>query len=80
MTVRTFAPAGWKIIGVSNRMELTGEMENIARISLALILGLVVVILAGFFLSGRLTKPIKELQQTMRRAAESQYQCRRTHQ
>ena len=70
ITVRTFAPAGWKIIGVSNRMELTGELVKISRLSIALIVAsVVVVILAALFLAGLLTKPIKELQHSMRLAA-----------
>jgi two-component system, sensor histidine kinase YesM len=71
VTVKTISPAQWKIIGLSNKAELTAEMQNIAGISLALILGLLVAItIVGFFLSGLLTRPIEELQQTMRRAAE----------
>lgn len=71
VTVKTFAPAKWKIIGLSNKRELTAEMQNITRISLALIFGsMVAICIFGFYLSGLLTRPIEELQQTMRRASE----------
>ena len=71
VVVKSFAPAGWRIIGVSNKMELTGELQKVSRLSLALILGsIVAVILVALFLAGHLTKPIKELQHSMRLASE----------
>ena len=71
ITVKTFAHIDWKIIGVSNRMELTGELVKVSRLSLALILGsIVAVILVALFLANLLTKPIKELQHSMRLASE----------
>lgn len=70
ITVKTFSPANWRIIGISNKSELTLEMNRVVGISFALIICLIpTVIVIALFLSGLLTKPIKELQQTMRRAS-----------
>lgn len=68
---KTFTPANWSIIGISNRSELIADMMKVATISLALIAGsIVAVILVALLLAGFLTKPIKELQHSMRAAAE----------
>lgn len=67
---KTFSPVNWSIIGISNRSELIEEMTKVARISLALIIGSIfAVILVAFLLAGLLTKPLKELQSSMRTAA-----------
>lgn len=71
ITVKTFTPANWKIIGLSNKAELTAEMRKITGLTLGLITATIVALtLAAIFLSGLLTKPIKELQHSMRRASE----------
>jgi two-component system sensor histidine kinase YesM len=71
ITVKNFAPANWKIIGLSNKSELTAEMQKITGLTLSLIIVTIVVLtLAAIFLSGLLTKPIKELQCSMRQASE----------
>jgi two-component system sensor histidine kinase YesM len=71
IVVKTFAPANWKIIGLSNKAELTAKMQKITGLSLGLIMATIIALtLVAVFLSGLLTKPIKELQNSMRRAAE----------
>ncbi|MCL6591423.1 MAG: sensor histidine kinase [Firmicutes bacterium] len=72
ITVKTFKPANWRIIGVSNKAELAEKMNTVTGISLIFILVLLIplVILVALFLAGLLTRPIMELQQSMSRAAE----------
>jgi two-component system sensor histidine kinase YesM len=71
ITVKTFSPANWRIVGISNRAELAAEMSKVAGLMFILILVLIpTVILVAFFLAGLLTRPVKELQQSMSRAAE----------
>lgn len=68
---KTFTPANWSIIGISNRSELIADMMKVATTSLALIIASIfVVILVAFLLAGLLTKPLKELQSSMRAAAD----------
>lgn len=70
ITVKTFAPANWRIIGISNSSELTEEMSRVAGISFMLIICLIpTVIFVGLFLSGLLTRPIKKLQRSMQLAS-----------
>jgi two-component system, sensor histidine kinase YesM len=72
VTVKNFAPANWKIIGLSNKTELTTEMEKITGLSLNLIIGTIIVLaLAAIWLARLLTKPITELQHSMQRASEN---------
>jgi two-component system sensor histidine kinase YesM len=71
VAVKTFKPANWKIIGLSNKAELTAEMQKAAGMTLGLIITTTIALtLVAVFLSGLLTKPIKELQNSMRRASE----------
>lgn len=64
-------PANWSIIGISNRSELVAEMTKVAKISLTLIIGSIVgVILIALLLAGFLTRPLQELQSSMRAAAD----------
>lgn len=71
ITAKTLTAANWKIIGLANKLELAAEMQKVARISLALIFGTFAALtLAAVFLASLLTKPLKELQQSMRRASE----------
>jgi len=69
---KTLPLANWSIIGISDRAELIAEMTTVARMSFALIVGsIIVVILVALLLSGVLTKPLKELQASMRAAADN---------
>lgn len=69
--VKTYLPANWRIIGISDQAELAGEMLRVVNWSLILILALIPgVIFAALVLAGVLTRPIKALQQSMDRAAE----------
>lgn len=71
ITTKTFAAANWKIVGLSNKLELAEEMQKITGIALLLILATIVVLtMAAVFMAGLLTKPIKELQWSMWRASE----------
>lgn len=71
ITVKNFSLARWRIIGISNKAELAEEMSRVAGITFLLILFLIpAVILFALILAGFLTRPIHELQQTMKRAAE----------
>lgn len=69
---KLISPTNWSIIGISNRSELTAEMMKVEQISLVLIIGsIILVILVGLLLAGFLTKPLKELQSSMRVAADN---------
>jgi len=69
--VKTFAPANWKIIGLSNRFELATEMQKITGLSLTIILSTILVLaLMAVYFANLLTNPLKELQQSMRQASE----------
>lgn len=69
--VKKSTVANWKIIGLSNKTELTAEMQKITRLSLVLIIiTMIALTIIAIFLASLLTKPIKELQQSMRRASE----------
>lgn len=69
--VKTFAPANWKIIGLSNRFELATEMQKITGLSLTIILSTILVLtLMAVYFAHLLTNPLKELQQSMRHASE----------
>lgn len=69
--VKTFAPANWKIIGLSNRFELATEMQKITRLSLTIIFSTILVLgLMAVYFAHLLTNPLKELQRSMRKAAE----------
>ncbi|HHT48749.1 MAG TPA: sensor histidine kinase [Firmicutes bacterium] len=69
---KTLTLANWSIIGISDRAELVAEMTTVARMSFALIVGsIIVVILVALLLAGVLTKPLKELQSSMRAAADN---------
>lgn len=71
ITVKKSTLANWKIIGLSNKTELTAEMQKITRLSLALIIITIIALtIIAIFLASLLTKPIKELQHSMRRASE----------
>ncbi len=71
ITVKTFGPADWKIIGISKKYELMQEMNRITGVSLLLIIGSVVAVIGvAIFLARRLTRPIMELRQSMRLAAD----------
>lgn len=68
---KNFAMANWKIIGVSNQAELAREMQKATGLTLALIIcSIFVVIVVALFLANLLTRPIKELQLSMRLASE----------
>ncbi|NLY91884.1 MAG: sensor histidine kinase [Firmicutes bacterium] len=68
---KPLTPANWSIVGISDRAELVSEMTKVARISFALIGGsIITVVLVVLLLAGYLTKPLKELQSSMRAAAE----------
>ncbi|HBE78434.1 MAG TPA: helicase Ski2 [Firmicutes bacterium] len=72
ITVKTFTPANWEIIGLSNKVELTGEMQKITSLSLIIIFGTIAALtLVAVFLAGLLTKPLKELQHSMGQASEN---------
>ncbi len=69
--VKTFAPANWKIIGLSNRFELATEMQKITRLALTIIVSTILVLtLMAVYFAHLLTNPLKELQQSMRQASE----------
>lgn len=69
--VKTFTPANWKIIGLSNRFELATEMQKITGLSLIIILSTILVLtLMAVYFAHLLTNPLKELQQSMRQASE----------
>lgn len=69
--VKNFTPANWKIIGLSNRFELATEMQKITGLSLTVILSTILVLtLMAIYFANLLTNPLKELQQSMRRASE----------
>ena len=69
---KTISPTNWSIIGISDRSELTAEMVMVSRLSLAMIIVTIGgIILVALLLSGYLTKPLKELQLSMRAAAEN---------
>lgn len=71
ITVKTFKPANWRIIGISNKMELAAEMSKVVSLSLILIIALIpAIILVAVFLANLLTRPIKDLQYSMTKAAE----------
>lgn len=71
IAVKTFLPVNWKIIGVSNKTELAQEVNKVASLSIILIIGLIpAIILIAVFLANLLTHPIKDLQHSMRKAAE----------
>ncbi|HBR28713.1 MAG TPA: hypothetical protein DD789_04630, partial [Firmicutes bacterium] len=66
------AHTNWSIIGISDRSELTAEMVTVSRLSLVMIIVTIGgIILVALLLSGYLTKPLKELQLSMRAAAEN---------
>src|SRR5690554_5159921 len=68
---KTLTHTNWTIIGMTNRSELTAEMTKVATLSFAVIIGsVIVVILVALLLAGFLTKPLKELQHSMRSAAD----------
>ena len=68
---KNFAMANWRIIGVSNQAELAREMQKATGLTLALIIcSIFVVIVVALFLANLLTRPIKELQLSMRLASE----------
>ncbi|HEY8391964.1 MAG TPA: sensor histidine kinase [Capillibacterium sp.] len=67
---KTLTPVNWSIIGISDRAELVSEMTKVARISFALIAAsIIIVILVALLLAGYLTRPLQELQSSMRAAA-----------
>ncbi|WP_231133256.1 cache domain-containing sensor histidine kinase [Capillibacterium thermochitinicola] len=69
--VKTFAPANWKIIGLSNRFELATEMQKITGLALTIIVSTILVLtLMAVYFAHLLTNPLKELQQSMRQASE----------
>jgi two-component system sensor histidine kinase YesM len=71
VTIKTFTPANWRIIGISNQAELMQEMHRITGVSLLLICGSILAVIGvAIFLARRLTRPIMELRHTMRLAAE----------
>ena len=71
IAIKTFAPANWRIIGLSNRAELASEMHRITGLSLTIILITIVVLtLTSIYFASLLTNPLKELQQSMGRASE----------
>lgn len=71
IAIKTFSPANWRIIGLSNRSELAAEMHRITGLSLMIILITIVVLtITSIYFTGLLTKPLKELQQSMGRASE----------
>lgn len=71
ITVKTFKPVDWKIVGVSNKAELAAEMSRVASLSFILIIALIpAVILVAVFLANLLTRPIKDLQHSMAEAAD----------
>ncbi|HYH04346.1 MAG TPA: sensor histidine kinase [Bacillota bacterium] len=68
---KSIQPANWKVIGISNETELTREMHKVADFTFLLILGSIpVVVLVALLFTDLLTRPIRELQTSMRRAAE----------
>jgi two-component system sensor histidine kinase YesM len=68
---KTFAPANWKIIGLSNRFELATEMQKITGLSIIIIFSTILVLtLMAVYFAHLLTNPLKELQQSMRQASE----------
>ncbi len=74
ISIKTFTPANWRIIGLSNRFELATEMQKITGLSLTIILITIVVLtLMAFYFANLLTKPLQELQKSMWRASEDLY-------
>ena len=60
-----------EIIGISDRAELIAEMTKVSRISFVLIgVSICAVILVALLLAGFLTRPLQELQSSMRAAAD----------
>lgn len=71
ITVKDFSQARWRIIGISNKAELAEEMSRVAGITFLLIIFLIpAVILFALILAGFLTRPIHQLQHSMKYAAE----------
>lgn len=71
IAVKTFSLANWRIIGISNRFELATEMQKITGLSLFIIfITIIVLTLMAIYFASLLTNPLKELQQSMRRASE----------
>ncbi len=71
IAIKTFTPANWRIIGLSNRSELAREMHKITGLSLTIILITIVVLtITSIYFANLLTNPLKELQQLMGRASE----------
>ncbi|MGE5607602.1 MAG: cache domain-containing sensor histidine kinase, partial [Bacteroidota bacterium] len=71
IAIKTFTPANWRIIGLSNRSELAREMHKITGLSLMIILITIVVLtITSIYFANLLTNPLKELQQSMGRASE----------
>ncbi len=71
VTAKKFAPANWRIVGISTKSELMQEMNKLTWITLLLISGAILgVIGMAVFLARLLTRPITELQKSMRLAAD----------
>jgi two-component system sensor histidine kinase YesM len=71
IAVKTFTPANWKIVALSNKAELTAEMRKITGLTLeVIIVTIIALIFVAVFLAGLLAKPIQELQNSMRRASD----------
>jgi two-component system sensor histidine kinase YesM len=69
---KIISPTNWSIVGISDLSELTAEMMKVSQLSLTMIIITIVgIILVALLLSGFLTKPLKELQLSMRVAAEN---------
>lgn len=72
VTYSTSKLTGWKIIGVSDKEELTRNLQRIPKISFFVLLSILfIVIFLTVYLSNLLTNPIKELERVMKRVSEN---------
>ncbi|MDQ6417839.1 sensor histidine kinase [Paenibacillus sp. LHD-117] len=70
VTYTTSESTGWKIVGVAPLQEIVGEANEIRQlIIVSVCLSILFVIVLYFFISSRLTKPLKILKNRMRKAA-----------
>jgi two-component system sensor histidine kinase YesM len=73
VTFSTSKLTGWKIIGVSDKEELTRNLQRILKISFLVLLSILfIVIFLTIYLSNLLTNPIKELERVMKRVSENE--------
>ena len=74
ITVTPVSYTGWKIVGVSYMDAVTSIKKSIGEfVSLVLIFGIIAVCTISILVSGKISKPIKQLEKSMKKVEEGNF-------